>query len=200
MSARRTARPAETRREILASSRRLFAVRGYRGTKITDIAADAGVSPQTIYNSVGSKSDLLAGIVDSMEDEVGIEEFVEWYNAATVPADLVALQLELARRFVERTGDIVRALHGGTGEPELLGLREEGRTRHRAGCRVLIDKLDAMGAIASSRERAELADVAALLSDSETVIVLVDNYGWELGAAIDYLTELLGRELLGERG
>ena len=98
MSARRTTQPIETRREILVAARRLFAARGYKGTKIADIAAQAGVSPQTIYNSVGSKSDLLAGIVDSMELELRIEELVARHNASTVPAELVALQLAPVRR------------------------------------------------------------------------------------------------------
>ena len=39
----------QTRRESLEAARRLFAERGYVGTSVADIAAEAGVAVQTIY-------------------------------------------------------------------------------------------------------------------------------------------------------
>jgi AcrR family transcriptional regulator len=50
-----------TREEILLTARRLFAERGYARTSVRDIAREAGVSPQTVYDSIGSKSELVAG-------------------------------------------------------------------------------------------------------------------------------------------
>ncbi|WP_152545397.1 TetR family transcriptional regulator [Microbacterium sp. CH12i] len=37
---------------------------GYQGTSIARIAAAAGVAPQTVYNSVGSKRDVLEAVLD----------------------------------------------------------------------------------------------------------------------------------------
>ena len=44
-----------TRDEILGAARRLFAEQGYSRTSVRDIAEAAGVSAQTVYDSIGSK-------------------------------------------------------------------------------------------------------------------------------------------------
>ena len=54
----------ETQRAIVEAASALFAENGYHGTSIGRIAAAAGVAVQTIYNSVGSKRDLLSRVLD----------------------------------------------------------------------------------------------------------------------------------------
>lgn len=53
-----------SRREILEAAQRLFVERGYVATSIPAIAAEAGVAVQTIYNTVGSKREVLGGVVE----------------------------------------------------------------------------------------------------------------------------------------
>ena len=53
-----------TRRAIVSAASRLFFERGYHGTGIDEIAAQAGVAVQTIYNSVGTKRDVLVRVLD----------------------------------------------------------------------------------------------------------------------------------------
>src|ERR1700692_1877521 len=54
----------ETQRVIVETAARLFLGRGYHGTSIGLIAAQAGVAVQTIYNSIGSKRDVLSRVLD----------------------------------------------------------------------------------------------------------------------------------------
>ena len=65
-----------TQEEILAAARRLFAERGYARTSVRDIAAAAGVSAQTVYDSVGSKQALVARLNDLIDEEAGIGAIV----------------------------------------------------------------------------------------------------------------------------
>jgi AcrR family transcriptional regulator len=53
-----------SRREILEAAHRLFSEHGYVATSIPAIAAEAGVAVQTIYNTVGSKRDVLGGVIE----------------------------------------------------------------------------------------------------------------------------------------
>lgn len=52
----------ETRRRVLAAARELFLDRGYAGTTVVAVAEASGVSPDTIYASLGGKRGLLVGV------------------------------------------------------------------------------------------------------------------------------------------
>ena len=54
----------ETQRVIVEAAGRLFVEHGYHRTSIGRIASEAGVAVQTIYNSVGSKRDVLSRVLD----------------------------------------------------------------------------------------------------------------------------------------
>ncbi|MEV6824189.1 helix-turn-helix domain-containing protein [Amycolatopsis sp. NPDC051102] len=58
-SSRRQAQANENRRRILAAAQDLFVTRGYGRTTITDIAAEAGVAPETVYAAFKNKPALL---------------------------------------------------------------------------------------------------------------------------------------------
>jgi AcrR family transcriptional regulator len=60
----RAEQASETRRRTLAAARELFLTRGYGGTTIAAVAEAAGVSPDTIYVSLGGKRGLLEGVVE----------------------------------------------------------------------------------------------------------------------------------------
>jgi AcrR family transcriptional regulator len=55
----------QTRRRILDGARRLFIERGYAGTTIAAVAEAAGVVPETVYGSLGTKQALLEGVIEA---------------------------------------------------------------------------------------------------------------------------------------
>src|SRR4051794_21956527 len=77
-----------SRREILEAAQRLFVERGYVATSIPAIAAEAGVAVQTIYNTVGSKRDVLGGV---------IELAVRGPDYPATPSDTVGKRVRAAR-------------------------------------------------------------------------------------------------------
>src|ERR1700736_1726823 len=54
----------ERRQQLLDIGRRLFAERGFEGTSIEEIAAQAGVSKRVVYEHFGGKEGLYAVVVD----------------------------------------------------------------------------------------------------------------------------------------
>ena len=61
---RRAVAVQATRRVIVETAARLFIDRGYHAATLGEIAREAGVAIQTIYNSIGSKRDVLSKVLD----------------------------------------------------------------------------------------------------------------------------------------
>src|SRR6478609_8377240 len=133
---RRAVQAEQTRIEIVDAARRQFALTGYAGTSVKDIAAAAGVSVQTVYDSIGSKADLVRRLNDLIDVEAGVGEIAMTIPTATDPVVLARVPAQITRRIVERCGDILRAcLDGSRVEPDLAHVVDEGGRRHRAGAR-----------------------------------------------------------------
>ena len=64
MRNRREIAAEATQRVIVMAATRLFLENGYTGTSMGDVAREAGVAVQTIYNAVGSKRELLSRALD----------------------------------------------------------------------------------------------------------------------------------------
>lgn len=195
VNSRRAQQAIQTRREILGAARQLFASQGYQATRIADIAAAAGVSPQTIYDSVGSKSAIAAGLMDGMEEEVGLADLIPSIVDGADADGVIGTQLELSRRFVALAGDLLRTL-GQSGEPELRSIREEGRRRHRFGVAAMIGRLQTLGALRPGIDVERAADLVAALTDGDLLISLVDHANWQLDDAIAAVRRMVDRELL----
>ena len=70
----------QTRRKVLESARRLFVERGYAGTTVAVVADDAGVSPETIYLSLGGKRGLLEGVMDITGPHDSAADDDKWWH------------------------------------------------------------------------------------------------------------------------
>jgi AcrR family transcriptional regulator len=58
-SSRRQEQAKENRRRVLAAAHALFVTKGYGRTTIADVAAEAGVAPETVYSAYQNKPALL---------------------------------------------------------------------------------------------------------------------------------------------
>jgi TetR/AcrR family transcriptional regulator, regulator of cefoperazone and chloramphenicol sensitivity len=167
-----------TREEILRAARHLFAERGYAHTSVRDIAQTAGVSAQTVYDSVGSKQALVAALNDLIDDEAGIGAIAGGLGRTDDPRQLAAMPARITRSILEHCEDIVHALvTGAAAEPELAAVLAEGRRRHIAGTRRIVDRLHQLGAL-SGDNPSEAADTLAAVTDLRFALVLRESYGW----------------------
>jgi AcrR family transcriptional regulator len=168
-----------TRDEILRAARRLFAERGYARTSVRDIAQAAGVSAQTVYDSVGSKQALVARLNDLIDSEAGIAEIARAAAGSDDPAEVAATSARVTRSILEHCEDIIHALvTGAAAEPELASALAEGQRRHAQGARFVVGRLRELGALAADADAA--ADSLAAISDVRFALVLRESYGWSL--------------------
>lgn len=66
----RTDRGRRTRDALLAAARTVFERQGFAVTRMSDVAAEAGVSHGTVYTYFDTKEDLLAATITSLIDEL----------------------------------------------------------------------------------------------------------------------------------
>jgi AcrR family transcriptional regulator len=133
----------ETRRAILQTAAREFARNGYRQTRIADIIAELGITPQVLYSHFPTKRDLFAAayresldvsmsvIEPRLEGEEDLAVHLLWrmvgdYALQAFNPDLLYLSREAAYDDPETTRQLRRAhehVLSGQGA-ELAGLRE----------------------------------------------------------------------------
>jgi AcrR family transcriptional regulator len=170
-----------TRDEILGAARRLFAERGYTRTSVRDIAQAAGVSAQTVYDSVGSKQALVARLNDLIDAEAGIVDLARAAGASTDPSVVVTTSARITRSILEHCGDVVHALvTGAAAEPELAAALAEGHRRHVQGAGMIVGRLQALDALDGSLAPEAAIESLAAISDIRFALVLRESYGWSL--------------------
>jgi len=179
-----------TRDEILRAARRLFAERGYASTSVREIAQAAGVSAQTVYDSVGSKQEVVARLNDLIDAEAGIGGIVRAAAESGDPREAVAAPARVVRSIIENCGDIVRAVvTGAAAEPALAAVLAEGHRRHVEGARRVVGLLQRLDGLDPSVEPDQAAETLAVLSDATFALMLRDDYGWSPERIETWITE-----------
>ena len=185
-----------TRDEILGAARRLFAEQGYSRTSVRDIAEAAGVSAQTVYDSIGSKQTIVARLNDLIDVEADIAAIVGAGIGSTDPAQVLAVQAKVVRSILEHCGDILRALvTGAAAEPDLALVLAEGHRRHVEGTRRIVGVLAGLDALEPSVTVDTAIATLSATSDASFAMLLADLYGWSFDEIEDWIVQT-NRKLL----
>src|SRR5688500_10988714 len=84
---------------ILEAASRVFAREGFSGASIDMIAAEAGVSRQTVYILIGDKESLFAAVVEETTARANADLFATLATFPDHPHDLEAELTGFARRL-----------------------------------------------------------------------------------------------------
>jgi hypothetical protein len=97
---------------------------------VTPIAADAGVSVQTLYSAFSSKRGLLLALVDMCREQTGGLRTWELIERSEDPLEIVELAARLRRQILELCGDVVSTLRAGAaGDPDVAAGQRGGPAR-----------------------------------------------------------------------
>ncbi len=187
-----------SRNEILKAARRLFAERGFTKTTVRDIAQAAGVSAQTVYDSIGSKQAVVARLNDLIDSEAGIGAIIGPVAASRDPQQVAALSARITRAMIENCGDIIRAIvTGAAAEPEIQAVLDDGHRRHLEGARTVVGLLQGMDVLVSTADLAATSETLAAITDFRFALILRENYGWTLDRIEESMTTASRNLLLG---
>ncbi|MBA3842409.1 MAG: TetR/AcrR family transcriptional regulator [Actinobacteria bacterium] len=125
-----------TQRSIVEAASRLFLAHGYNATSVSQIAAEAGVAIQTIYNAVGSKRDVLSRVLDfaaaGERSPLPVPQFMrEQAQAEPDPRKIIAQLVAFWRGALPRTAPVFRIIReAAAADPEIAAL-ERSRAAQR---------------------------------------------------------------------
>ena len=111
----RTEQAAQTRRRILEAAVRVLEAQGFAGTRIDDVATEAGVAVPTVYKAFTNKVNLLIGAVNQTmagHDAAPIDQQAWFTEQLDEPDPMRQLRLiaRNARRMYERAGQLLNVL------------------------------------------------------------------------------------------
>jgi AcrR family transcriptional regulator len=148
----REVKKERTRRLIAETAARLFAERGYENVAVTDVAREAQVAEQTVYNYFPAKEQLVTDLEAQVQDRVC--ELIRSRPPGVTPAAAI-------RGFVVEYADGIRRIRPELWRGELGYLAAISPTVHRLALE-LIDRLAAAIAAAVGDTTAVSPEIARL--------------------------------------
>ena len=203
-SSRRQAQANETRRHILESARKLFLERGYAGATAEAIAADAGVSAQTIYANFKNKKRILVSLMNvspatGMEDHTPLSERE---NIQSVGQERDRRrQLQMFAQVVANNLDQVSAVFdimtdAAKTEPDLDRIIQKLNKQRLENMMFAVQQFAANGPFRSSMDETHARDIVWTLTSGEVFLLLTRERGWSKETYADWLAEMLIQTLL----
>jgi AcrR family transcriptional regulator len=204
-ASRRQAGARRTRGQVLEAARRLFVEGGYAETTVTTLAADAGVSPETVYATFGSKAGVLKALFDVTV--VGDDEPVGLVDREVVRRirDEPDARLALARyaAFVAEVNPRLAPVQlliesAAPGDPAIAALTADVARQRLHGMSLLAAKLADEGALATGVSADEARDVLWTTNSAQVFDLLVNQRGWPLPRYQRWLASTWEALLLGD--
>ena len=195
-SPRREAQAQETRALILDSARTLFTSRGFGGTTIEAVAADAGDSPQTVNAASKNKRGLLLALLDRMAVDADVTQLRP--PSADGPRQQLRENIAFTTRYYSRGADLIELARTVSGvEPDLGAMWQEGESRRLRRYSELAAEWERVGALAPGLTAAAARDIAWAMGGPDSFRLFVLERGWSLTRYRDWLGDTLERLLFG---
>ncbi len=183
-SRRRRKQAESTRRTIREAALRLFLDRGYATTTMAAIAAEAGVSLKTVYLGFETKSGVVRALWDVAlrgERDIAVAN-QPWYQAVlaeTDPVRKLRLNARNACAAKSRIGDLFDIIRtSAQTDPDLAALWALIQTDFRANQQVIIEQLNAAGALREDLDVQRATDLLWMLNHPDVWRLLVTVRGW----------------------
>lgn len=203
-SSRRADAARETRRRIIAAARHELLEGGYQATTLSALARRAGVSQQTIYNSIGGKAAVLKAVYDVQlagDDEPIVmndrPEFRAVMSQRSVAATLRAYAA-MSRMIFGRVGSLLGAVFvdGPGSDAELRAYLATIDRERRAGNMGVVTRIRDRFGLPEGLSLERAVDAIWTLTAPEIADRLVRRCGWSLA---DYETWLANAMISGFR-
>jgi AcrR family transcriptional regulator len=201
-STRRQAQAQETRRRVVTAARQLFIEYGYAGATIDVIAQEAGIAPETIFATFGSKRAILAEVIMAA---VGGDQSVpvleqsgpQAVKQQTDPVQMLQLFAADVTARLERVAPVFAVMRvAAKTEPDIAEL-----LKHLSGIRLkniatIPPQLAQQKALRKGLTLEQAAETIWAIASPEIFSLLTLDRGWPKEQYVRWLSETLAQVLL----
>jgi AcrR family transcriptional regulator len=179
----RQQRAAHTRGRMVDAAYRLFTERGYPGTTMADIAAEAGVAVQTVYFAFRTKAELLQKAYERavLGDADTLPEEQPWYAEMIAAPSLDAaldILVEAAGTVLARTAPLDDYVKSASYDPEPARIRAFNERLRREAWSRFIAHLSSKTPLRPGLSAEQATDILLMLMGPASYQTLVGEYGW----------------------
>lgn len=199
-ASRRREAAARNRVAVLSACRDLLVAQGYQATTIRTVASAAGVSPEMIYKTFGSKQGLMKAVYDlalAGDDEpvpIGERPAVREILAMSDARAKVRAYAGFVRGLMERLGGLAAVL--AESDPEVADVRATTEDERLHGVRAFVDHLASAGQLAAGVEPRAAADACWVLTSPTVFAQLTVSRQWDGRVYEQWLASMLTATLL----
>lgn len=198
MSSRAEAAQA-TRRRIIDAAGDILLREGYHAMSVSNLAAAAGVSAQTVYNAIGGKAAVVKAVYDvtlAGDDEpIAMPDRPEFKAMSKAPDCEAFLRAyaALCATIYERTGPLLGVLlaQGAGNDAGLQDFVATIEQERRTGNTNVLAAMERVHGLPPELDRARFIDVVWAMTAPETYDRFVRRCGWTHEMYAAWLTEAL---------
>lgn len=196
----RVQQAALTKAAIVDAAAALFVAEGYARTTMRAIAECAGVAPDTVYATFGTKVRVLTAVIDARLAPPGLDNVMDRPEAQAVRSELdQRAQLRMFARDIASLSTRVRPIFevlrtASASEPDVRAVFEEMEAHRYANMARLATWLAERGPLRCDHDRA--AAIIWTLASPDVARMLCDVRRWTEDEHAEWLEEMLAAALL----
>lgn len=180
----------ETRQRILQAAWELIEERG-GGITLADAAERAGVSRQAVYLHFGDRAGLILGLVQYMDETLGMGERVAAVVSAPTGEAATERLMELHQWFNPQIDPVARVLEAAQYQDEALAAAWRDRLEvRRSHHRMIAQRLADEGKLAGGWTVEDAGDLLFAITLPAVWRELIRNLGWAPDKAADAMARL----------
>jgi len=201
----RAAAAQQTRARILDAARQELEEIGYHAMTISGLARRAEVSPQTIYNALGSKAAVIKALYDVLlvgdDEPVPLgerEEFIALMNQPDAPSTMRGY-IAMGMGLYSRVGGLLGTLlaDGPGADAELKNFVSTIERERRSGNESIVRHIDTTFGLPDGVELVKAVDVVWAATSFDLVDRLVRQCGWTPSEFESWLADLVITSIWG---
>jgi AcrR family transcriptional regulator len=194
------------RHRVLRATYRLLITTGYAATTIKAVAAEAGVSAETVYKSFGSKAKLIKETYDVTlvgdEEPIPFMERPEYQALIADPSarGKLTAYAGLCRMLSARLGPLIDVLLAGakSGDHELAEFAETIKRERLLGATEIVRQIVGTGQARADLDQDRARDMVWVLNSPEVYQLLSRDRGWTDDQYEQWLGDMFIAEMLDD--